>query len=486
MKRNYLFIATLLVSYLTMAQAPTLVGDLNPGPDNFVPSFINVFNGSLYFGADDSSGTNTGGVDVGRELWKSDGTAAGTVLVKDIRTGSANSSPFNFFIFNSNFYFTANDGAAELWTSDGTEAGTVKVDLLPSINGDVPNNATNYISQVFLTVNANGDNGQLFEWDGINGDFAADAVNPAATTEVREIVQFDNGLYLYMSYSADDALDIGFELYKYDVATDTYSLISDIAPGLNGSGNPNSSGISNFTPFLTELYFEAESKLYQTDGTVTIEVPAAVALNLDNVTNLFRFGDFLLFEADNGITGDQLYRLDNTTGIITALSAIAGANNDHDPSDYALGQGVVYYAAEDNVDNEQHLWSTDGTTITQLDDTITKLDDITIFNDKVYFEGEGSDTIGLELYVYDPATASISQLTGLGSIQIALNPLDNIIYLKGETSLVKSYNIYDLAGRNVQSGVLKGKSISNQLSSGTYILKLQGNKTSKSFKFIKE
>ena len=65
----------------------------------------------------------------GEELWKSDGTAAGTVLVKDINPGSGPSSdsqstPANM---NGTLFFNADDGTSgyELWKSDGTAAGTV-------------------------------------------------------------------------------------------------------------------------------------------------------------------------------------------------------------------------------------------------------------------------------------------------------------------------------------------------------------------------
>jgi len=508
MKKIYTLAASILMAGSLFAQAPSLITDLHPGTstnssgvtsgNGSSPTNLFVFNGDIYFSADDGSGTNSGGVDVGRELWKSDGTAAGTVLIKDIRSGSSGSSPFNFFVYDSNLYFTAFDGNSELWTTDGTTAGTTKVDLLPSVNGDVPNRAVVYIVDAFLTVNANGNNNQLFQWSGfdnsgaIDGEFAVDATNPASIVDAREIVEFDNGLFLYMSYSPDDAQDVGLELYKYDVATNIYTLISDINPGVNGSGNPLNSGISNFTPFLTSLYFEALGNLYVSDSNTANEVPAANALGLGGVNNLTKMGDLLLFEADNGTTGDQLYRLDTNTGIITQLSFIAGANTNHDPSDYVMYNGFIYYSAEDDLDDERHLWRTDGNTIAQLDDTIINVDDLVELNDIIYFEGEdptansGAGT-GRELFSFDPATASIDQLTGLGSIKLAQNPVKNNLILIGDITDVKRFSIYDLSGRVVKNGNMNNSStVQHNLVTGAYILELYGSNNSKSLKFIVE
>ncbi len=75
----------------------------------------------------------------GIELWKSDGTAAGTVLVKDIRPGIFNSNPLSLTNVNGTLFFAANDGVTgfELWKSDGTAAGTVMVkELTPGINNN--------------------------------------------------------------------------------------------------------------------------------------------------------------------------------------------------------------------------------------------------------------------------------------------------------------------------------------------------------------
>jgi len=90
------------------------------------------FNNKLILGADD-------GVH-GKEIWKSDGTLAGTVILKDIipNTAGSISGDFNILMLNNKFYFIANLGTGyALYESDGTDAGTVLVKPLraPTLNG---------------------------------------------------------------------------------------------------------------------------------------------------------------------------------------------------------------------------------------------------------------------------------------------------------------------------------------------------------------
>ena len=85
----------------------------------------------LYFpGYDETNGV---------ELWRTDGTAAGTVMVKDIYPGEGNSSyPDYLTAVNGTLYFTATDGTNgyELWKSDGTAEGTVMVKDINTVTGD--------------------------------------------------------------------------------------------------------------------------------------------------------------------------------------------------------------------------------------------------------------------------------------------------------------------------------------------------------------
>ena len=128
-----------------------LVKDIYRGSKSSFPSHLVNVNGTLFFVADD-------GIH-GWELWKSDGTAAGTKLVKDIWPGTSNSinvdsgfgDTFVAFVeltnVNGTLFFAANDGVhgQELWKSDGTRAGTVLVkDFFPgsffsSTFGTLPN-----------------------------------------------------------------------------------------------------------------------------------------------------------------------------------------------------------------------------------------------------------------------------------------------------------------------------------------------------------
>jgi ELWxxDGT repeat protein len=105
-----------------------LVKDIFPGAQKWYPSpaWLTNVNGTLFFSADDGS--------AGQELWKSDGTLGGTVLVKDIAPGPLGSLPTALANVNGTLFFGADDQNAghDLWKSDGTTAGTVFVKRLPT------------------------------------------------------------------------------------------------------------------------------------------------------------------------------------------------------------------------------------------------------------------------------------------------------------------------------------------------------------------
>ncbi|NJK81367.1 MAG: hypothetical protein HC914_16350, partial [Chloroflexaceae bacterium] len=100
----------------TAALTGTLVLDIHPGPQGSNPQDFVLVGDVVYFTADDGSS--------GRELWRSDGTAAGTVLVQDIYPGAAGSDPQDIELVDGILYFTANTGVdgRSLWTVPAQDA----------------------------------------------------------------------------------------------------------------------------------------------------------------------------------------------------------------------------------------------------------------------------------------------------------------------------------------------------------------------------
>lgn len=121
--------AVLLITLFSQAQSPELVKDIyNYQTNGSITGAANytAVGSIVYF-------TATDGIN-GFELWKTDGTVAGTVIVKDINPGAQSSSPAYLTNINGILYFSAAGAYSnsfgydtELWKSDGTEAGTVLV-----------------------------------------------------------------------------------------------------------------------------------------------------------------------------------------------------------------------------------------------------------------------------------------------------------------------------------------------------------------------
>ena len=131
------------------------------GPGGSEPTKLTNVNGVLYFVANDGI--------TGDELWKSNGTGAGTILVKDIYKGSRSSgfSPSSsngagggktyesFAVVNGLLFFPATNGlnGTELWKSNGTGAGTSMVkDISFPTPGSDPGNFFNAGGIVYFSA----------------------------------------------------------------------------------------------------------------------------------------------------------------------------------------------------------------------------------------------------------------------------------------------------------------------------------------------
>src|SRR5262249_6563428 len=126
---------------------PSLLTDVNGQTGQSFLSDPVQMGSVVYFGAAD-------GIH-GMELWRSDGSASGTFIVKDINTTkTAGSYPYDLTNVKGTLFFNADDGVhgKELWRSNGTAAGTQMV--LDAAPGEFePNRLTNVNGMLFFAGN---------------------------------------------------------------------------------------------------------------------------------------------------------------------------------------------------------------------------------------------------------------------------------------------------------------------------------------------
>ena len=131
---------------------------------NISPLFTGV-NGTLFFRADDGSS--------GLELWKSDGTEAGTVRVKDINVATAGSSPWAVAGFagmlGAGFGFVNTPLAA---TISRTVQGGILSSAL-SINSMVFFLGGSLGTAVFMAIGASNFGGERESWNPLHSGTAA-------------------------------------------------------------------------------------------------------------------------------------------------------------------------------------------------------------------------------------------------------------------------------------------------------------------------
>jgi ELWxxDGT repeat protein len=278
---------------------------------NTISNLVHVGSAAYFFADDGKSG---------QELWKSGGTYASTVMVKDITTGGGTTMEFLTPVGSTVFFVVYDKMGKELWASDGTGAGTRMVkDIFPKGGGSNPNNLADV-------------NGTLY-------------------------------------FSANDGVH-GYELWKSNGTAEGTVLVKDIHPELRVSSQP-----TKMTNVLGTAFFIAKTsagrELWKSNGTsagtvMVRDIYPGGASSL--ISNLLNVNGTLFFSAHDGSHGQELWKSNGTSAgtvmvkdMTPGPSGSAGTGYISEPIDhFADIGGILYFSAYEN--GNQRIWRSDGTT----------------------------------------------------------------------------------------------------------------------------
>ena len=340
----------------TDGTAPGTVALCNPCPGgNSSIAFLTDVNGTLFFSAQDATH--------GQELWKSNGTPEGTAMVKDISPLAGSSFPGPLTAVGDMLFFTAWEQVhgQELWKSNGTEAGTVMVkDIRPETNfSSSPRSLTNVNGSLFFSAYSvtQGGGRELWMSNGSEtGTVLVEDINPFGASDPQELANWNNVLF----FSADDGAH-GRELWRSDGTDPGTALVKDINPSF-GPSNPRELAPLNSATLL----FSADDgmhgqELWKTDGTAfgTVIVQDINPTGPSDPTGLTAVNGAMFFAADDGVHGVELWKSDGTPGTAAMVKDInlAGSSN---PSYLTEAAGRLFFSADDGAHGEE-LWISDGT-----------------------------------------------------------------------------------------------------------------------------
>jgi len=470
LRRRQMWLAEGLEIRTLLSSTPAMVADINPGAAPSNPADAVAIGSTMYFNADD-------GVH-GAELWKSDGSVAGTRMVADINPGLAGSSPSNLTNVNGTLFFSAHDSihGEELWKSDGTAAGTVMVkDIGPRSNLGYPRYLTNVNGTLFFSADDGTNGRELWKSDGTDsgttlvkdiapGTFTSgiyDQVYPSSSNP-SSLISMNGTLY----FSATDGSN-AVELWKSDGTSAGTMLVKDINP--NGSSYP-----SNLTNVNGTLYFSASdgssgAELWKSDGTAagtslikdiypgttTWYSPylggGGTLPNGSNPGSLTYVNGTLFFTADDGTNGRELWKSDGTaTGTTLVKDIYTGTTtiktyygsyytgtftyiNNSNPGNLTNLNGTLFFTASDGTDGGE-LWTSDGTAagtviVKDINPGTNSSGPIllTIVDGTLFFQANDG-THGAELWKTDGTAAGTAMVAdiNLGSTDSILGNLTNV------------------------------------------------------------
>lgn len=363
------------------------LGDLNPVGDTYIGPVARMGDAFYFMGTPDGSGvylwrtdlTNTSlvkafatgepkaivvlgdtlifqatGAD-GQELYRSDGTDTGTMLVKDIHPAGS-SSPNKLAVAAGRVFFSADDGThgREPWVTDGSEAGTLRVADIDGAGDSNPSRFVGIGANVFFGAQ-DGTTTNLYVTDG----------TPGGTLN---LTQFVSGAVLVPSFA-----DLGGSLvfvaqnnlaetpHITDGTQAGTDSIRDLGIAMAPLGDMNQAGDQAF--FSCPIESGTDYDLCVTDGTFngTLRIKE-IAPSGDSFfySNTFTtVGDRVFFGASDGVHGMELWVSDGTDAGTQLVEDIDTTGDGFRGPLGVIGDNTLLFAAWTD-DESVELWRSDG------------------------------------------------------------------------------------------------------------------------------
>ncbi len=502
-----LLLSTLALSAtMAFAQKLELVKNINleSGRGSYPYQLTQLRDDIIVFSAEDTV--------VGKELFISDGTKAGTKVLKNINPG--NNSSYPYFLYkaaDNRVYFQAEVDTLgyELFVTDGTEAGTVLVkDINPGVNGSNPSNFIDYKGKVFFTANVDTLGYCIFSTNGTAaGTELIKVINGLNYSNINLMKVYNN--LLFFNAQVDS---VGNELFVTDGTAAGTRLVKDFDPGTNGSypffyaefdnkllfvahnnnfGNKlwvtdgteagtkkyydfypgTSSNFNDVVVFDNKLILNVNGELWVMDG--TLENTRVLSYAVENPAYFTEFNGKLYFSADNTYGRRSLYVTDGTSQgtkeVIDSKPTPAAFTPDVAVGFLKAFKDKLYFSnyEPNSLDTEYPIMFSNGTYNNQtpiFDEVGAELQygyefayinsDEVLITDNIMYLAMEINNFGKELYkITNVGVVSINEpIAAKSTLNVYPNPATDIINIETE-ALEAAYNVsvIDLTGRAIIS-----------------------------------
>jgi ELWxxDGT repeat protein len=473
-----------------------MVKDINPGSPWSGPGTLVAHGNYFYFAAND--------LVHGLEPWRSDGTEAGTIMLKDMSPGPAHTTVYEFEgVGNMVFFNTRRDVFGnDIWKSDGTEAGTVVVKNFPFPSSS-PLQLTAVNGILFFSA-SNNQGSELWKSDGTAAGtvMVKDIRAGDASSYPSHFIGLNNKLY----FTADDGIH-GNELWRSDGTAAGTVLVFDIWPGIPDAQFGRLAICGNNIWFVANDGIHGQ-EIWKSDGTTQgtffvqdINPGPGGSYAASYQSPITQAGDkiFLVAEAPSlGLTGKIWVNIVNQSTVPVTIVNLKGILQKESVDIFWQSQN------EDNVKGFQVQRSVDGVSFYNIGFVNATGNAVT--NGYHYsdfgFTQASAKILYYRLKIFDNDNKSYYSKTvpividkNVVSIMGWPNPTQTEFHL--ELILPERDNlsarVYNMQGQLVQQRQFElgagfnTRTLSVQsLTSGTYIIVIQGNKINWSAKIVKQ